>query len=385
MFTVDPRSGVPLYLQLIEQVKRAVALGTLAGGEQLPTVKALALDLTINPNTVARVYRELERDGVIETSPGRARPLVSQHRQRGRHSMITMTGLSKRYGAFTAVDDLTLKVERGSICGLLGPNGAGKTTTFKCLLGFTRPTSGTTLIDGKPLEPAVFERLSYVPERTALYEWMTVRQHVEMQRRAFRRFDAERTRQLLELFALDANKRVKRLSKGQQTAVALVLAFSTRPEILILDEPASGLDPVFQRVVIDLMIDAAANGATILFSSHQITQVERAADHVAILRGGRLVVDGQVDALKSSEKIVEAIFDQSVPQSDGLAQDARVRRLERSGRILRAYVTADSDEIAKRIDNLGPRSVSVLDLNLEDIFLSAIDAERTNLPSGVLS
>jgi ABC-2 type transport system ATP-binding protein len=297
--------------------------------------------------------------------------------------MITIRSLSKAYGGFTAVSDLSLEIEAGSICGLLGPNGAGKTTTFKCLLGFLQADTGTVLIDGRPLEPATFERLSYVPERTALYEWMTVAQHVELQRRSFRRFDASRAQQLLELFKLDPAKRIKRLSKGQQTAAAIVLAFSIRPEILVLDEPASGLDPIFQRVVIDLMIDAAANGATILFSSHQITQVERAADHVAILRNGKLVVDGYVDAMKSGEKIVEAIFDQAVPAVDGLGRDQRVRRVERSGRILRAYVQSGSDDIVRTMEALGPRSVSVLDLNLEDIFLNAVEAQHTVLPPGV--
>jgi ABC-2 type transport system ATP-binding protein len=298
--------------------------------------------------------------------------------------MITIRNLTKRYGGLVAVSDLTLNVERGSICGLLGPNGAGKTTAFKCLLGFAQPTSGSVLIDGRPLEPATFERLSYVPERMALYNWMTIGEHIELQRRSFARFDKARAAALLETFRLDPARRVKQLSKGQQTAVALVLAFSTRPDVLILDEPASGLDPIFQRVVIDLMIDAAANESTILFSSHAITQVERAADHVAILRRGKLVLEGTVDTLKSGEKIVEAIFERSIPPVDGLAHDPRVRHLERSGRILRAYVSSGSDEIAHRFEELGPRSVSVLDQNLEDIFLAAVEAPET-APAAITS
>jgi ABC-2 type transport system ATP-binding protein len=296
--------------------------------------------------------------------------------------MISIKNLSKRYGTFTAVSDLSLEVERGSICGLLGPNGSGKTTTFKCLLGFARPNAGTMLIDDAPLAPATFERLSYVPERSALYGWMTVGEHIESHRRSFKTFDPARATELLSTFKLDPAKRVKRMSKGQQTALAIVLAFSTRPDVLILDEPASGLDPIFQRVVIDLMIEASAGGATTLFSSHQITQVERAADHVAIMRAGHIVLDGTVDSLKSTEKVVEAIFDQSVPPIDGLASDKRVRRIERSGRILRAYVNADSDDVARQVEGLGPRSVSVLDLNLEDIFLAAVEPDNIVPPFG---
>jgi ABC-2 type transport system ATP-binding protein len=292
------------------------------------------------------------------------------------NTIIAIDELTKRYGAFSAVSGLTLHVDEGSITGLLGPNGAGKTTTFKCLLGFMRPTSGSTRLFGAPLEPATFERLTYVPERSVLYGWMTIAQHLEMQRRSFKHYDSKRAAELVATFGLDPAKRTSRLSKGQQTAVALILAFSIRPSALILDEPASGLDPIFQRVVIDLMIDAAANGATILFSSHQITQVERAADRVAILKNGRLVLDAVVDELKSDEKVVEAIFDHAIPGLDGLADDVRVRRLERSGRIVRAYVHAEAGEIMKRLSAYEPRSISIVDLNLEDIFLNAVEADR---------
>ncbi len=285
---------------------------------------------------------------------------------------ISIRNFSKRYGSFTAVSDLTLEIERGSICGLLGPNGSGKTTTFKCLLGLARPTSGSLAISGGPLEPATFEHLGYVPETSALYEWMTVGQHLEFNRRSYKRYDAKRAMDLIELFRLDPAKKVKKMSKGQHTALALALAFSFRPDIYILDEPASGLDPVFQRVVLDLIIEAAAGGATVLFSSHQIGQVERAADRIAILQNGKLIVDGLVDELKGSEKVVEAIFESDVPHVDGLAADPRVRRVQQSGRIIRAYVKHDSEGVARRLEEFGPRNVAILDLNLEDIFINAV-------------
>ncbi len=279
-----------------------------------------------------------------------------------KHS-IAIRDLTKRYKDFEAVSNLTLEVEPGSICGLLGPNGAGKSTTFKCLLGLARPTSGSIEIEGAPLTPATFETLGYVPERSALYEWLTVEQHLEFNRRTYAAYDARRANDLIGMFKLDPKKKVKRLSKGQHTALALSLAFSFRPRILILDEPASGLDPVFQRLVLDLIIEAAA-------------------DRVAILKDGKLIVDGSVDELKSAEKIVEAIFDHTAPSLDGLADDPRVRRIERSGRILRAYVKSDSEFFARRLNELGPKNVSVLDLNLEDIFITAVGGEDAAIPSG---
>ncbi len=289
--------------------------------------------------------------------------------------VIAIRDFTKRYGSFDAVSNLTLEVEPGSICGLLGPNGSGKTTTFKCLLGLARQTAGSMDVEGAPVGPQTFENLSYVPERSALYEWLTLADHLEFNRRSFKNYDAKRADELVSLFRLERKKKVGKLSKGQQTAVALALAFSIRPRILILDEPASGLDPVFQRVVLDLIIEAAAMGSTVLFSSHQIGQVERAADRVAILKNGKLIVDGTVDSLKGSEKVVEAIFEQRVPDVDGLADDPRVRRIERSGRILRAYVQSDSEGIVRRLNEFSPKNISILDLNLEDIFINAVGGE----------
>src|ERR1700730_26329 len=198
---------------------------------------------------------------------------------------IEIDHLTKRYGTTTAVDDVTLQIPKGSVCGLLGPNGAGKTTTFKCMLGLARPSSGTVRFDGVPLAPETFERLAYVPEKSMLYEWMTGTGHLEGVRCSYARYDPARAAELIALFGIDERKKVRALSKGQRTALMLVLAFCIRPEILVLDEPASGLDPVHQRSVLDLVIDAAAGGATVIFSSHQITQVERPADRLAIVNG----------------------------------------------------------------------------------------------------
>jgi ABC-2 type transport system ATP-binding protein len=286
--------------------------------------------------------------------------------------VIELRGLSKSYGGVVAVDDVTLAIDEGSICGLLGPNGAGKTTTFKCMLGFARPSAGSVAIAGKPVGPHTFESLAYVPERPSLYEGLTIADHLTLQRRSYRTFDERRANELLALFELDPRKRVRSLSKGMRTALMLVLTFSIGPRILVLDEPASGLDPIHQRHVLDLMIEAAANGATILFSSHQVAQVERAADRIAILKHGKLVVDRTLDELKSDEKIVEAVFAGPVPPLDGIASDARVVRVETVGSTVRAVTRSDSDEIAQRIFALHPRSLRIIDLNLEEIFLNAV-------------
>ena len=287
-------------------------------------------------------------------------------------SVIALHGLTKQFQGVTAVDDVSLEIGEGSICGLLGPNGAGKTTTFKCLLGFARPTSGTVEIAGGPPRPAMFESLAYVPERAVLYERFSVADHLALQRRSFKTYDEARARELLALFTLDPAKRARTLSKGMQTALALVLAFSIRPRILILDEPSSGLDPVHQRHVLDLMIDAAANGATVVFSSHQVGQVERAADRVAILKRGKLVVDRALDELKTDEKIIEAVFAGEPPPFAEIAADPRVLRVEPAGSTVRIAVGTEADEVAQRVFALHPRSLRIVDLSLEQIFLNAV-------------
>jgi ABC-2 type transport system ATP-binding protein len=285
---------------------------------------------------------------------------------------ISLSRLTKRYGRFTAVDDVTLDVAEGSICGLLGPNGAGKTTTFKALLGFVRPTSGTIAIQGAAVTPQTFETLAYVPERAVLYDDLTIADHLRLYRRSYKRFDEARAHELLALFSLDSQKQTKKLSKGMRTAVALALAFSIRPRVLILDEPSSGLDPVHQRNVLDLMIDAAANGASVLFSSHQVGQVERAADSVAIMKRGKLIVASVIDDLKNGEKIVEAIFAGPIPELTDLAGDPRIVRVERSESTLRVVTREDGDAIAQRIFALHPKSIRTIDLNLEEIFMNAV-------------
>jgi len=285
---------------------------------------------------------------------------------------IDIRSLAKSYGDTLAVNNLSVEIPKGSIFGLLGTNGAGKTTTFKCALGLARATSGQVMFGGYPLAPPMFESISYMPERPALYEWMTGAQHIECARRTFANFDLPRALELANLFSLDLRKRVRTLSKGQQSAMALTLAFATHPNILVLDEPSSGLDPLHQRHVLDLMIDAAAGGATVLFSSHQIGQVERAADRVAILHRGELVLQGVVEDIKAQEKIVEATFDGDAPRFSELDANPNVRRVMRQGRLIRAYIRGAGDGVVAVIQAASPTSVRVLDQNLEDIFLVAV-------------
>ena len=287
-------------------------------------------------------------------------------------STITIKNLRKTYGPYIAVDDLSFEIPEACVFGLLGPNGAGKTTTFKCMLDLARPTSGIVLYDGAPLVPQMLERIAYVPERSVLYEWMTVAEHVEMQRRAYTKFNVARANELLSQFSIDQRKKARALSKGMRTATMVALAMAREADILILDEPTSGLDPVNQRHVLNLIINESARGATVIFSSHQIGQVERAAERIAVMDNGRLALEGVVDDLKSDRKIVEAILPSETFALNGLAGDPRIMRLDRNGRIVRALTSSDAQDVLARFEALGASGLRIVDLNLEDIFLYAV-------------
>ena len=291
---------------------------------------------------------------------------------------LTIAGLRKNYGSVAAVDGIDLEIPKGCVFGLLGPNGAGKSTTFKCVLGLIRASAGRVLFAGAPFSPAALERIAYVPERSVLYDWMSVREHIGYMKNSFTGFDPERARKLLAQFGIgDESKRVRALSKGMRTAVAVALAFARRVDLLLLDEPTSGLDPVNQRSVLNLIINEAAQGTTVVFSSHQIGQVERAADRIAVMQRGRIVLEGIVDDLKAGRKIVEGILPSDDFSVNGLANDARIGRLERNGRILRAFVTEQPDDVAARLSALGAQGLRVVDLSLEDIFLDAVAPKVT--------
>ena len=288
---------------------------------------------------------------------------------------IEVQGLRKRYGSFDAVADLSLSVPAGSVCGLLGPNGAGKSTTFKCALGLTRADAGRIFLDGAAPRPQMFERLAFVPERSALYENLSIGDHLTIARGSFPRYDERRAKKMLDIFSLDPKKIVRKLSKGQRTAVGLALAFAMRPTIMILDEPASGLDPIHQRAVLDLIIEAAANGCAILFSSHNVGQVERAADRIAIIKAGRLVLDGELEEIREREKIVEAVF-VSAPDQRTFKLDGRVRTVECRGNVLRLHTLRDTEAVVADLERAGATSVTVQPQNLESLFFAAVERPR---------
>ncbi len=216
---------------------------------------------------------------------------------------VEIAGLGKTYGATSALVDLDLEVEPGQCFGYLGPNGAGKTTTIRLLLGLQRPTRGRARVLG--LDPQsesveVHRRIGYLPGDLTLYPRLTGRRHLQWFARARGGVDMSFADELVERFAVVVDRPLRELSTGNRQKIGLVLAFMHRPELLVLDEPTSGLDPLMQDEFERLVRETVAEGRTVFLSSHELDEVQRLADRVAIIKGGRLVATDSVEHLRRS-------------------------------------------------------------------------------------
>ncbi len=218
-------------------------------------------------------------------------------------AVIELRGVEKRYDTHLAVRGMDLVIPRGSTYGLLGPNGAGKTTTIRMILGIIEPTAGDIKVFGAPLEMRALDRIGYLPEERGLYRRMTVRKVLVFlgELKGISKGDAlPRIDSWLERMGLSerANARVQELSKGMQQKVQFIASILHNPELVILDEPFSGLDPINQQVLKEIVLDLQKAGHTIVFCTHMIDQAERTCDHVCIIARGQKVVDGTMSDVK---------------------------------------------------------------------------------------
>jgi ABC-2 type transport system ATP-binding protein len=230
---------------------------------------------------------------------------------------ITVQALSKRFGRRLAVEDLTFEVPQGSVCGFLGRNGAGKSTAMRMMMNLLDPTAGSVTLlglDSRRDHTALMRRVGYVSESPVLYEWMKVRELARFTAEFYPQWNRRRVDELFDRFAIDREQKVRHLSRGTQAQLALALALGGDPELLILDEPATGLDVLVRRDFLESIIQLIQQeGRTVLFSSHLLHEVERVADQVVILDRGRLVRSGSVEEFKRStglsleESFVEAV------------------------------------------------------------------------------
>ncbi len=221
--------------------------------------------------------------------------------------VVSLQQVSKRFRHTTALDNVSLDVPPGTVCALLGANGAGKSTTLKILLGLERPDSGRAEVlgmDSSRYDLEIRRRVGYVPEQLSLYDWRTVAEIGWFAAGFYSPGYQHVYAQYTHRFGLEEAQKIKTLSKGQKAKVALSLALSHKPELLILDEPTSGLDALVRREFLESMVDVAAEGRSVLLSSHQISEVERVADMVAILLNGKLICVERLEDLKRETREV---------------------------------------------------------------------------------
>lgn len=296
--------------------------------------------------------------------------------------VIETQRLSKRYGRLEAVADLDLKVRGGRISGFLGRNGAGKSTTIKMLLGMVHPTSGTGRVLGwridSPRESVLLRReVAYVGEDKGLYPYMTVAQLVRFTRSFYDDWRPEVEQRLLREYQLPLDRKVKALSKGMRTKLALMLALARRPSLLILDEPTEGLDPVSIEELLGTLRDVAACGTAVFFSSHQLAEVERIASHILIIDRGRLVLDLALDRLQETYRRITMSFD-TEPAKAAFSIPG-VERIRVEGRRLVVLTSGNADAVdavVERARRLHADSVEVSPVTLREVFLDTVEGGR---------
>ena len=284
---------------------------------------------------------------------------------------IEIEQLTKRYGAVAAVDSLDLTIDEGEVFGYLGPNGAGKSTTIAILLGLIRATSGRARIFGADVwrdAPSLHRRVASVPSEANLWPSLTGDEARRFLGNLHGSVDEAYRAELIERFQLVTDKKIRAYSHGNRQKVLLVAAFASRADLLILDEPTTGLDPLMERVFQGEVRAAAANGQTVLLSSHILSEVEAVCDRVAMLREGRLIETGHLDVLRGLVALrVHATFDGPVPDLGGIDG---VAHAEVDGSSVECEVTGSVAPLLRALADAGATRMTTREPSLEELFVS---------------
>ena len=288
-------------------------------------------------------------------------------------SVIKVDNISKDYGSKRGVFNLSFEVNRGEIFGMLGPNGAGKTTTIRQLMGFIKSDKGSAKIldmDSFVNRENIQLKLGYLPGEIAFMD--------EMKGSDFIRFIAEmksiknkkRIKELTDLFELDANRKIKSMSKGTKQKIAIVCAFMNEPEVVILDEPTSGLDPLMQKKFIELILEEKRKGTTIFMSSHIFEEIEKTCDRTAILKDGKLIAIENMEELKNKRKKVFEIIFKTEKDADSFADKYNADVMKNQNTyMVKAAVSGEINNFIKDLSNYDVLDINSVTQTLEELFL----------------
>ena len=290
--------------------------------------------------------------------------------------MIKAVGVTKQFDGFKALDDLSLHIDKGSVYGLVGPNGAGKTTFIKTLMGIYRADSGEISLEGERIyeNEAVKRRMVYVCDDLFFYPTYTIKQTAKMYKDIYPNWSDELFEKLHDIYKINLNRKVIRLSKGMQKQVAFWLGISAQPDVMILDEPIDGLDPVMRRNTWKLILnEVALREMTVLISSHNLRELEDVCDHVGIMFGGKMVIEKSLDDVKGNIHKIQLAFS----QTDGRAEEKMASVLEKLeilheskiGSVANLIVKGDIESVKGAALVLEPAIFDILPLTLEEVFI----------------
>ena len=291
--------------------------------------------------------------------------------------MIQVEQVTKTFDGFKALDQLTMTVPTGAVYGLVGPNGAGKSTILRHITGVYLQDSGIILLDGERIyeNPAAKGKIFPIPDELYYFGSASTRDMARFYRGFYPRFDEKRYEVLKDIFrTVDEKQPIRRLSKGMQKQSAFWLALSCRPEVLVLDEPVDGLDPVMRRQVWSLMLsDVKQENTTVLVSSHNLKELEDVCDHVGILSKGRVLVERSLSDLQENVVKMQVVFqEREMPK---LPEDLEVLNVSQVGRITTLIVRGRAHEITNRLSVYCPILLEALPLTLEEIFIYELGGE----------
>ena len=282
--------------------------------------------------------------------------------------MIKVENVVKSFDDFRALDGLNITVPKGAIYGLVGPNGAGKSTIIRHLAGIYKEDSGKVTIDGQRVfeNPALKGRIAYIPDDLYFFLQANIRDMMHFYKGVYPNFSMERFNRLREVFELDERRSMRHLSKGMQKQAAFWLALSCCPDVLILDEPVDGLDPVMRRQVWSLVMgEVAERGTTVLVSSHNLRELEDVCDHVGIIHNGRTVLEHSLSELQDNIAKVQIVY----PDEREMPSELKVLHESRSGRVRTVIIRGNMEEIEQVIAKSEPVFFDMIPLTLEEIFI----------------
>jgi ABC-2 type transport system ATP-binding protein len=290
---------------------------------------------------------------------------------------IEVHELTRVFGNHCAVDSVSLDVTQGTVVGLLGSNGAGKSTLLKLLVGHLRPTSGSAAILGRPVtqrDPSIWQRIGYVAQARYLPAGMTAAECLRLARSLHLRWDEAKAQRLVKRLEVPLDSRVRDLSRGHYVRLQIVLALAHNPELILLDEPTSGVDPVGRRELLTMLIEEIAPeaGRTVVFSSHLVEDIERMADSVVIMDAGRIVANGPIDTLKASRARVE--FSEAVPEGDLSAVPGLIALKRKPGATI--AVTSEPDNAIQYLRSRGVGDATAVSVSLEQVFFDYVNRRQ---------